>query len=438
MIRPLLVASLAAALAAAPSPSRADEPVQDPCTADVERLCPDVQPGSNRVLACLREHEAKLSGACREKRDADARRAKAFIQEFGRECRADVAEFCSDVQMGEGRVLECLSGHYRDISRPCQSEMDRIAEARKQVEAVRTACRADAERLCQGVPSQAGPLLACLERNQASLSGDCTVAGARRAVQAAALVDVLADMTTKEKIQEALEILQGVDSIAFSRSQVLIQLDSYQALQNRANAFRVLFNPQFVFGSRDQFALQVKVPVSFLAPYTPTVATQTGLGDVAVGLGWLVPVSGPLRHYLSLGIQAETAAQPMLGAPWAIQPAYAVAMGLARWVSITTQVVWIRSIGSTEGRLPIDTLILEPIVVFNLPGRSFMALDTKLGWNLAQGGFAPMMKGVAGLFTDRQKSLSISAWFQGALTASAVDQYYQFGVGAGLAYFFDL
>jgi hypothetical protein len=437
MFRSVLAAAIAAALAAVPLRIRADEPGRDPCTEDVERLCPDVQLGSNRVLACLREHEAKLSGACRDKREADARKAKAVIQQFGRACRADMAEFCSEVPLGGGRVLECLTSHFRDLSYPCQSEMDRIAEARRQVETVRTACRADAARLCQGVPAEAGPLLACLERNQASLSAECTVAGARRAVEAAVLVDVLAEVNRQEKVQEALEILQGVDAIAFSRSQVLIQLDSYQAIQDRANGFRLLFNPQFVFGSRDQFALQVKVPVTLLTPYTTAVPAQTGLGDVTVGLGWLLPVSGRLRHYLSLGVQCETAAQPMLGAPWAIQPAYAVAMGLARWVSITTQVVWIRSIGSTGGYLQVDTLILEPIVVFNLPGRSFMALDTKLAWNLAQGGFAPVMKGVAGLFVDRQKSVSISAWFQGALTASAVDQYFQFGVGAGLAYFFD-
>jgi len=436
--RYLLAVAITVTLAAAPKHLHADEPEQDACAADVTRLCADVQPGSNRVVSCLRSQETKLTDACRDKLDVDARRARALIQEFGRACRADVGEFCALVPPGGGRVLECLARHERDLSRPCQSEVDRIAVARSQVESVRKACRADAERLCQGVPSQAGPLLACLTRNQAALSADCNAAGARRAADAATLVDTLADMTSQERIQEALEILQGVDAIAFSRSQVLIQLDSFQALANRANGFRVLFNPQFVFGATEQFALQLKVPVSLLAPYTTAVATQTGLGDVIVGIAWRVPVGGPLRQYLSLGLQCQTAAQPALGAPWAIQPAYAVALGLARWVSLTTQLVWIRSIGSTGGYLPVDTLILEPILVANLPGRSFLALDTKLAWNFAQGGFSPLMKGVAGIFTDRQKSLSISAWFQGALTAHAARQYYQFGVGAGLAYFFDL
>ena len=47
------------------------------------------------------------------------------------------------------------------------------------------------------------------------------------------------------------------------------------------------------------------------------------------------------------------------------------------------------------------------------------------------------MKGMAGFFVDRQKSLSISAWYQAALTQPAADQFFKYEVGMGLAYFFD-
>jgi hypothetical protein len=47
------------------------------------------------------------------------------------------------------------------------------------------------------------------------------------------------------------------------------------------------------------------------------------------------------------------------------------------------------------------------------------------------------MKGIAGIFTDRQKSLSISAWYQAALTDEGAERTFDRAVGLGLAYFFD-
>jgi hypothetical protein len=410
---------------------------EDPCADDLQRLCPDVKPGSGRVVGCLRAKRAELSAACGERLDADALKARRLVEAFGRACRADVREFCPAIEPGGGRVLGCLAQHQLELSTPCQAEMDRLAEARERVSVLRRACTADLERVCKGVPPQAGPILECLEANQASLSAECSAADVRRAVEASSLVDVVEQMGQQDRIKEALEILQGVDSVAFSRSQVLVQLDSYQALGGKGNAFRLLFNPQFVFGARNEFALQVKVPVTTLFPYDAARATQSGLGDVTTAFAWNFFAHGQMRHYASIGLQWQTAAQPALGAAWAVTPAYAVALGLARWMSLTVQAAWSRSVGSTGGYPEIDVLLLEPILVANLPGRSFLALDTKLGWDLVRGTFVPVMKGVAGLFTDRQKSLSISAWYQGALTSAAVSQSFQFGVGMSLAYYFD-
>ncbi len=412
---------------------------QDPCAEDVRRLCPDVRLGSGRGARCLREHEPELSVACRERLQADALKARRLVEEFGRACQADVAQYCPAIEPGGGRLLGCLAQHQLDLSSACQAEMDRIAKARERVDAFRKACRADVERLCKGVAPEAGALVACLEANQASLSSECSVADVARAVEAASVVDVIEEMTRQERVREILEILQGIDSVAFSRSQILLQFDSYDHLAGKANGSRFLFNPQFVFGRQAEFALQVKVPVMTL--YPPTAATQSGLGDLYTSFGWNFHRGQVLglgvRQYLSLGLQWQTAANPSLGTAWAVVPAYGIALGLARWVSLTTQVVWFRSPGSTGGYSELDLLVLEPIMVFNLPGRSFLALDTKLGWDLRSDTFVPLMKGVGGMFVDRQKSLSITAWYQGSLSTAAVPQSYRFGVGLGLAYYFD-
>jgi hypothetical protein len=431
---PLLSMVWALALGVVAVP-RAD--AADPCAADVRQFCPDVKPESGRITSCLRQNQAQLSATCREKLDADALRARKIIEAFGRACRPDMEQFCASIEPGGGRVFGCLAQHQVELSSACEAQVTRISEARERVAAVRKACWADVERLCQGVPPQTGPLLECLEANQASLTSGCNAADLRAAVEAGTVVEVMEDMTRQDRIREVLQVLQGLDSVAFSRSQVLIQFDSFEGLKNQANASRLLFNPQFVFGDRSQFALQLKVPVMNLYPYVADAPTLSGLGAVTTAFAWNFLAEGRVRQYLALGVQWQTAATKALGGPWAVLPSYAFAVGLARWVSLTAQVVWMRSVASASGYPDLNLLQLEPILVFALPGRSFLALDTRLAWNLDGGTFLPLMKGLAGLYVDRQKALSISAWYQASLTSAAADETYRYEVGLGLAYYFD-
>lgn len=73
----------------------------------------------------------------------------------------------------------------------------------------------------------------------------------------------------------------------------------------------------------------------------------------------------------------------------------------------------------------------------NLPARVFVALDTKLGWSFVGDQFIPETKVVAGLYLDRRKSLSISAWYQRALSNAAEAELFKYAVGTAIAYFFD-
>jgi hypothetical protein len=299
------------------------------------------------------------------------------------------------------------------------------------------ACTSDIEALCAGVPRRAGPLVDCLRAHEAELSPACNRTDLRLAVDAASVVDTLEQMTRQDRVREALQILQGVDAIAFSRSQILLQLDSFEDLGDRATGGRVLFNPQLVFGDRGEYALQVKVPISVVYPDVAGAPTQAGLGAVLAAFGWAFHAQKQLRQYVGLGLQLQTASTPAVGGPWAVVPSYAVAVGLARWVSLTTQVLWFRSLGSSDDYPKLDTWLLEPILVVNLPGRSFLALDTKLGWENVSDTFVPIAKGVGGIFVDRRKSISISAWYQASLTDEAVARSFDSGVGFGLAHYFE-
>ena len=434
---PLLVVLLALAV---PGLGQAtDEGVQasDPCAEDIRQFCPDVKPGSSRLVECLQKNKPRLSAACVARIDASRQKAKALIEEFGRSCRRDVDQFCPGVDPGGGRVLGCLRQHQLDLSKPCQGEMTRIADARDRVATLRSACRADVERLCRNVPRLAGPLLECLQVNEARLSPECSPTDVRQAMEAASLVDVVEEMGNKDRILEALEILQGVDSVAFARSQVLIQVDGFDRYQDVANSAVLTFNPQFVFGRRNEFAVQAKVPLLISVPANPAYPAMLGVGTVFTSFAWNFHAQGQIRQYLGLGMQWETATFPVTGYTWGLVPSYAIAVGLARWVSLTTQIYWMRSLGTSDSYQELNQLWLEPILVFNLPGRTFLALDTRLGWDFFRGTFAPVMKGVGGIFVDRQRSVAISAWYQASLTSEAVPVTFKYGVGLALAHYFD-
>jgi hypothetical protein len=410
---------------------------EDPCAADVQRFCAEATLGKGAVRSCLVKNEAALGDTCRTKLEAETAKARAFVREFAQACKADTEQFCATVEPGGGRVIGCLSQHQLEISRACQTEVQRIGEARDRLEGFRNACTKDLARLCADVPQQAGPLLECARANAARISPECRAIDFPLVSDASAIVETVEEMTSRDRVREALEILQGLDSVAFSRSQVLLQFDSFQSLAEKGNAGRMLFNPQFVFGERSEFALQFKVPVTGLVPYEPGAPTQFGLGAISTAFAWNFDGEGRVRQYLAIGLQVETASTPAVGGPWALVPSYAIGVALARWVSLTTQVQWFRSLGWSGTYPEVNLLVVEPILVGNLPGRAFVALDTRLGWNFATGTFIPIMKGMAGFFTDRQKSLSISAWYQATLTQPAASQFFKYGVGMGLAYFFD-
>ena len=367
---------------------------------------------------------------------------RGVVEEFARACRRDIDRLCSEVQPGRGRVVACLIRQQDDLSSSCGPEIERIQGAAETISTIRAACRADAERLCAGVPREAGPLVECLQANRSNLSETCSALGPEGAFVPAELVDAVDSAKTDERSQELLQILQGIESIAFSRSGVLFQFDSYQGLGGVANADRLLFNPQVVFGSQREFQIQLKAPVLAVYPYAPDRPAQSGLGAITTAFAWSFYGSARVHQYLSLGLQWISPDQPPVGSAWAVTPGYAISIGLARALSVTGQVAWIRSFASS-GYPELDLLVVEPIVVLNLPGRSFLSLDAKLGWNFVDSSFVPVLKGIVGLYLDRRKSLSISAWYQTALSsgAEASDDpgalAFKFAVGSALGYFFD-
>ncbi len=414
---------------------------ENPCANDVKQFCAEIKPGGGRLETCLQRNREKVSPACSERLQALESQKEAVLEEFTAACDVDVGRLCSEVKPGGGRKLACLFRHEDDLSGSCQAEMEHLEAAKETVLAVKAACTADARRVCPGVLSAAGLLVECLQEHEAAVSAECRSVDLGMAAKAVELVDAIDAMASSEQIMQTLEILQGLNSVAFTRSQIALQVDNFQRFAGQATANGLTFNPQFVFGHRNEFALLLRAPLLVLYPYTTALSTTSGPADITTAFAWGFYSKGQIKQYLALGLQWKTGTPALVGSPWAVAPVYAVALGLARWVSLTTELSWTRSFGPLGNYPEWNFLTLRPIFAASLPASSFVALDTKLQWNFVKGNFVPVMKVVAGRFIDKGKSLSISAWYQVTLTSQSVWQTFpfcfNFGVGGGLSYYFD-
>jgi len=103
--------------------TRAGAVPANPCSADAQKLCPNVAPGGGRMLECLHQHKSELSPECAKSMAAMKEQAASHIgelREMKRNCGGDIDKFCKGVQLGEGRLLGCLKEHQSDLSPACQ------------------------------------------------------------------------------------------------------------------------------------------------------------------------------------------------------------------------------------------------------------------------------------------------------------------------------
>ncbi len=414
----------------------------DPCDDDVKHFCAEVKPGSGRVNKCLEEHEAQVSQACRVKLEADTARVKSVIGEFSGACRSDAERVCANVRPGAGRIPTCLTRNDYALSPQCFAEVKKVETAREKVVALEKECKPDAERLCAKSMAHAGELLACLQANQADLSPGCKAENPGIASEAATFVDTVDEITSQERVEDTVAILQGLNTVAFSRNQLGFTFDYLQGVAGKpANLDEITFNPLLVFGHGNEFAIQVKVPVGALFPNVPPgepgPSAVSAVGDVNTGFGWAFYAKGGIRQYLALALQWNSSSEAALGGPWVLTSVYALAVGLAGWVSLTTELSWSHSLGNVGTYPGVNFLVLHPILVFNLPSTTFLSIDTKLGWDFIHQVFVPVMRFQGGKLIGRDHDVSISAWYQVTLNHVGQQDSFNFGVGFNFSYFFD-
>ena len=100
--------------------------VKEGCKTELDSFCKGVTPGEGRVLACFYAFEDKLSPRCDYALyDAAVRleRAVAALSYGATECKDDIEKHCATVQVGGGRIVECLKKQGDKLSKRCSQAM---------------------------------------------------------------------------------------------------------------------------------------------------------------------------------------------------------------------------------------------------------------------------------------------------------------------------
>jgi hypothetical protein len=94
-----------------------------PCRADREKLCAGMERGDPKLFECMKQHEAELSTACKDEREA--------WQKVRATCKGDEEKFCPDVGKERGAAVKCLTSHENEITQPCADALKSRPRANK-------------------------------------------------------------------------------------------------------------------------------------------------------------------------------------------------------------------------------------------------------------------------------------------------------------------
>jgi len=133
----------------------------NPCMADVEKLCKGVLPTGGRVMKCLNDNEAKLSGACRK--------TLGMVKLEWAACQSDADKLCRTEAAQKSGVSKCLKDNESKVSAGCKSAMNDAQERMDK----NHPCVRDAQKFCKNVQPGEGRIMGCLSSHQGELSPAC-------------------------------------------------------------------------------------------------------------------------------------------------------------------------------------------------------------------------------------------------------------------------
>ena len=100
--------------------------VKKACNTELTTFCKGVKPGDGRVLACLYAFEDQVSDKCTYavyNAAAELEQAVNALKFAASQCKDDLLKYCGDVQVGEGRGLACLEKNEKTVSQACKDAL---------------------------------------------------------------------------------------------------------------------------------------------------------------------------------------------------------------------------------------------------------------------------------------------------------------------------
>lgn len=125
------VALLSVMLSFVATPNATAQDVLNACAGDIEKYCSQVTLGDGRLIACMYAHEDKISEQCdvaiadaADQLDWFLSRVRTAIAQ----CAPDIEKHCANVAAGQGRIFMCLNDKKPELGEACQTVVDRVAE----------------------------------------------------------------------------------------------------------------------------------------------------------------------------------------------------------------------------------------------------------------------------------------------------------------------
>lgn len=105
------------------------EALMEGCDAEIKNYCSQVTLGEGRLLACFYAHEDKLSNQCiHAVYDAAVALEEAVdaLVYIASSCETDIDEFCGGIEAGDGAILNCLTAERESISETCSTALNDV------------------------------------------------------------------------------------------------------------------------------------------------------------------------------------------------------------------------------------------------------------------------------------------------------------------------
>ena len=137
------------------------------CRSDYQAHCASVPPGGMASLQCLQQNMSSLSASCQ---------SAVRAVEPAAESKPESAPSAAPPKAESAPAAEPARPATETAAAPApKAAASKPAKkpSSAQIAAIRSACRADYQKVCAGVPTGGAAALQCLEKNKSRVSGNC-------------------------------------------------------------------------------------------------------------------------------------------------------------------------------------------------------------------------------------------------------------------------